>query len=145
MTDTDVRELTSEAGWREAFRVLVQLRDDLTEETYLEYLDEMRDEGYRLFALTKDDEIVSLAGVAIRTNFYNGRHLFVYDLVTREDRQSMGYGTQIMDYVTEWARDRECEAITLESGLWRDEAHRFYEDRLGMDRFCYTFKKELGD
>jgi GNAT superfamily N-acetyltransferase len=145
MTDTDVRELTSEAGWREAFPVLVELREDLTEEAYLEYLDEMQDEGYRLFALYEDDAIVSLAGVAIRTNFYNGRHLFVYDLVTREDRQSTGYGTQIMDYVTEWARDRNCEAITLESGLWRDEAHRFYEDRLGMDRFCYTFKKELDE
>ena len=142
---TDVRELTSEAGWREAFPVLVQLRDDLTEETYLEYLHEMQDEGYRLFALYEDETIVSLAGVAIRTNFYNGRHLFVYDLVTREARQSMGYGTQLMDFVTEWARDRDCESVTLESGLWRDDAHRFYEDRLGMDRFCYTFKKELGE
>ncbi len=143
MTDTEVMELTSEAEWREAFPVLGQLRDDLTEETYLEYLREMQDEGYRLFALYKTEEIVSLAGVAIRTNFYNGRHLFVYDLVTRVDSQSMGYGTQLMDYVADWARDRECESITLESGLWRDDAHRFYEDRLGMDRYCYTFKKEL--
>jgi GNAT superfamily N-acetyltransferase len=144
MTGTDVRELTSETGWRQAFPVLVQLRDGLTEETYLEYLQEMQDEGYRLFALYEDEAIVSLAGVAVRTNFYNGRHLFVYDLVTRADRRSMGYGTQLMDFVTEWARDRDCESVTLESGLWRDDAHRFYEERLGMDRFCYTFKTELG-
>ena len=103
----------------------------------------MHHQGYRLFALLEDGEIVSLAGVAIRTNFYNGRHLFVYDLVTRADRRSAGYGTRLMGFVTEWARDRDCECVTLESGLWRDDAHRFYEARLGMDRFCYTFKTEL--
>lgn len=73
----------------------------------------------------------------------NGRHLFVYDLVTRDDRRSEGHGTRLMQFVEEWADDRDCESITLESGLWRDDAHRFYEDDLGMDRYCYTFKKEL--
>ena len=45
MADTEIRELTTETGWREAFPVLVELRDHLTEETYLEYLAEMREEG----------------------------------------------------------------------------------------------------
>lgn len=143
MTETDLRELTTEAEWRRAFPVLSELRDDLTEAAYLDYIRAMSDEGYRLFALFEDGEIVSLAGVAVRTNFYNGRHLFVYDLVTRADRRSVGHGTRLMEFVTDWARERDCESVTLESGRWRDEAHRFYEDRLGMDRFCYTFKKEL--
>lgn len=145
MSTTDVRELTTEAEFRAAFPVLSQLRDHLSEAEYLDYLAEMRAEGYRLFALFDDDEIVSVAGVVVTTNFYNGRHLFVYDLVTRADRRSEGFGTRLMTFVEEWARDHDCESLTLESGLWREDAHRFYEDDLDMDRYCYTFKKELDE
>ena len=143
MSTADVRELTTEAEWRAAFPVLSQLRDHLTEVEYLEYLHEMRREGYRLFALYENDAIVSVAGVAPRTNFYNGHHLFVYDLVTRADRRSEGHGGRLMAFLEEWAADHGCEHLTLESGLWREDAHRFYEDDLGMDRYCYTFEKEL--
>jgi GNAT superfamily N-acetyltransferase len=143
VSPNDIRELTTEDEWRAAFPVLQQLRDHLTEARYLEYLGEMRDEGYRLFAVYEGGEFVAVAGVVVRTNFYNGRHLFVYDFVTDEDHRSEGHGERLMQFVTEWARDRDCESITLESGLWRDDAHRFYEDRLDMDRYCYTFKKEV--
>jgi len=142
---SSIRELTTENEWRAAFPVLSQLREHLTEDRYLDYLREMRDEGYRLFAVFKGDDIVAIAGVVIRTNFYNGRHLFVFDLVTDADHRSEGHGEQLMQFLEEWARDRNCESMTLESGLWRDDAHRFYEERLDMDRYCYTFKKELGD
>jgi GNAT superfamily N-acetyltransferase len=141
MGDTEIRELTTEAEWREAFSVLEALRDHLTETTYLEYLREMREEGYHLFAVFEDGAVLAVAGAGIRTNFYNGRHLFVYDLVTRPDRRSEGHGGRLMGFLEDWARERDCESITLESGLWREDAHRFYEDRLGMDRYCYTFKK----
>lgn len=141
MADTEIRELTTEAEWREAFPVLRELRDHLTEQTYLEYLREMREEGYRLFAVFEDEDVLAVAGAGVRTNFYNGRHLFVYDLVTRPDRRSEGHGGRLMGFLEDWARERNCESITLESGLWREDAHRFYEDRLGMDRYCYTFKK----
>lgn len=141
MVETDVRELTTEAEWRAAFPVLRELRDHLTEETYLGYLREMCEEGYRLFALYEGDDVIAVAGAGIRTNFYNGRHLFVYDLVTRPERRSEGHGSRLMRFLDEWARERDCESLTLESGLWREDAHRFYEDRLGMDRYCYTFRK----
>jgi len=143
MASPDVRELTTESEWRRAFPVVSQLRQDLTEKQYLESLREMRTEGYRLFALFDSDELVAVAGVCVRTNFYNGRHLFVYDLVTREGRRSEGHGSHLMQFLEDWARERDCESMTLESGLWREDAHRFYEEKLGMETFCYTFKKEL--
>jgi GNAT superfamily N-acetyltransferase len=82
------------------------------------------------------------AGAGVRTNFYNGRHLLVYDLVTRAGRRSEGHGERLMAFLEDWALDRDCECVTLESGRWREDAHRFYEDKLDMEKFCYTFKKE---
>lgn len=143
MSTDDIRELTTEMEWRAAFDILKQLRDGLTEEEYLNYLRDMREEGYRLFALFHEEKLISLAGVSVQTNFYNGRHLFVYDLVTQANHRSEGYGASLMNFVEEWAKEQDCESVTLESGLWRDDAHRFYENDLDMDRYCYTFKKEL--
>lgn len=143
MSTDDIRELTTEMEWRAAFDILKQLRDGLTEEEYLNYLRDMREKGYRLFALFHEEKLISLAGVAVQTNFYNGRHLFVYDLVTQANHRSEGYGASLMNFVEEWAKEQDCESVTLESGLWRDDAHRFYENDLDMDRYCYTFKKEL--
>jgi hypothetical protein len=79
MAETDIRELTTDSAWRRAFPVLRQLRQDLTEQQYLERIREMRD----------------------------------------------------------------CESLTLESGRWREDAHRFYEETLEMEKYCFTFKKEL--
>ncbi|AEN05405.1 GCN5-related N-acetyltransferase [halophilic archaeon DL31] len=143
MGSDEIHELTTEAEWREAFPVLNQLRDHLTEEAYLTYLRDMREEGYRLFAAFDDEVIVAVAGVTPGTNFYNGRHLFVYDLVTRADRRSEGHGGRLMRFVEDWARDHGCETIVLESGRCREDAHRFYEEELDMERYCYSFKKDL--
>ena len=142
MTTTEIRELTTESEWRDAYPVVSQLREDPSETGYLERLQEMREEGYHLFAVVTADEMVAVAGAGVRTNFYNGRHLFVSDLVTREDRRSEGHGAAMMAFLEEWARERGYESITLESGLWREDAHRFYEE-LDMEKFCYTFRKEF--
>jgi hypothetical protein len=87
-----VEELNTEAGWREAYPVMQQLRTDLDPDTYLSLVTTMAADGYRLFALRVDGSIVALAGVALRTNFYYRRYLFVYDLVTDAAARSQGYG-----------------------------------------------------
>jgi len=39
-----------------------------------------------------------------------------------------GYGAELLEYVHNWAADNDCVAVELESGLWREDAHRFYLD-----------------
>ena len=82
MTDREFRELSTEAEWREAYPVMVQLRDHLDEEEFLGYVREMAEDGYRLFAAFVDGDLVSVAGVTTLLNLYDGRHAYVYDLVT---------------------------------------------------------------
>jgi len=47
------------------------------------------------------------------------------------------------EYVHNWAADNDCVAVELESGLWREDAHRFYLD-LDYEKYCYSFKYDLG-
>lgn len=136
-------ELTSDADFRRAWPVMVQLRTDLDEPRYMELLSKMRPDGYRLFALEVDDDIKALAGVSIGTNFYYRRYLWVYDLITTETDRSSGHGAALMGELERFAREEGCDTIALASGLHRKDAHRFYEDRLGYTRASYTFHKTL--
>lgn len=140
---TTITELTEPDEWQAAFPVLQELRSHLTEESFLERLETMRANGYRLFATIEDGELLAVAGVIVQTNFYYARHAFLYDLVTTDSRRSEGIGAELLAHVEEWAREQDCTRIVLESGLWRSDAHRFYENRMGYEKYTYTFKKTL--
>nr|WP_302104483.1 GNAT family N-acetyltransferase [Polycladomyces sp. WAk] len=138
-----IRELTTEEDFQSAFPLIRQLRNDLSREKYAELLHAMRKEGYRLFGLERDGEWMALAGAGIRHNFYNGRHLFVYDLVTDSHQRSKGYGAMLLTHLEAWARANGCEKVELTSGVQRKDAHRFYERKMGYNRTGWVFRKEL--
>lgn len=138
-----ITELTTIEQWVQAFPVMKQLRTDITEHTYLNLLNEMRKEGYRLFAFSINKQIVSLAGFCIRTNFYNKRHIYIYDLITDSSHRSKGYGEKLLRYIHQWSLENGAEFVALESGLQRTEAHRFYEEKFDYDKWCYSFRRIL--
>jgi GNAT superfamily N-acetyltransferase len=142
-TAETIQELTDKKQWLEAFTIMNQLRTELTQKTYLELLEEMREDGYSLYALYKDNQIVSLAGLSWRVNFYNKRHVFIYDLVTDTAYRSFGFGEKLLSYIHNWAKENGAEYVALESGIQRDKAHRFYEEKLDYDKWCYSFRKTL--
>ena len=138
-----ITELTTIKQWVQAFPVMKQLRTDITEHTYLNLLNEMRKEGYRLFAFSINEQIVSLAGFCIRTNFYNKRHVYIYDLITDSSHRSRGYGENLLIYIHQWSLENGAEIVALESGVQRTEAHRFYEEKFDYDKWCFSFRRIL--
>src|SRR5215208_7642873 len=93
----EIMELHSPAERREVLPILRQLYPPLDEGRYWALLAEMIDDGYRQFAVRNEaGEVVAVAGVAVHVNIYYGRHLYVYDLVVREDARSKGYGGLLM-------------------------------------------------
>ncbi|MDX2213691.1 MAG: GNAT family N-acetyltransferase [Oculatellaceae cyanobacterium bins.114] len=138
-----IEELQTQEEWQEAFHVMRELRSDLDKQAYLCLLTRMVKEGYRLFALRDSGIIVSLAGIAILTNFSYGRYVWVYDLVTASSARSKGYGSRLLEFIEEVARRENCEVIALSSGLERTDAHRFYQAQMNFDKTSYVFKKTL--
>lgn len=138
-----IKQLTTEQEWMDAYAVIVQLRTELTVEKYLQLLKEMTQDGYMLFALFENKKMIVVTGLSWRVNFYSERHIFVYDLVTDEQYRSRGYGEKILYYLHQWGKENGARYIALESGIQRINAHRFYEDRLGYEKWCYSFRKAL--
>lgn len=139
----EVVELTTDEELRRAWPVMRELRQHLDEDNFVLMAGAMRVEGYRLFALTVEGEPVSLAGVAVQTNLYDLRHVWVYDLVTDPRHRSRGYGETLLRWLEEFGRREGCGRIALSSGVQRTDAHRFYEDRMEYPRVSYVYRKDL--
>ncbi|QPC45918.1 GNAT family N-acetyltransferase [Mangrovibacillus cuniculi] len=136
-------ELTTEQQLIDVFPIMNQLRIDLSLQEFLTLFSQMKKEAYQLFGWQMNDKIVGLAGVAFRTNLYNGRHLYIYDLITDEKERSKGYGDALLLALHSLAKENGAKYVALESGLQRIDAHRFYEEKMCYDKWCYSYRKEL--
>jgi GNAT superfamily N-acetyltransferase len=61
-----------------------------------------------------------------------GAICFVENVVTDKDYRKQGLGKKVMKKTIEFAREKKCYKVILESGAWRTEAHQFYRN-LGFD------------
>lgn len=139
-----IKILENQQEWLEAFPVMKQLRTHLDEAGYLELVGEAaRHEGYKMAALYDNKKIVAVTGFMPMTTLYNGRAIWVCDLVTAADNRSKGYGELLLHYVENWAKEQCYGVVSLSSGLQRGDAHRFYEDKMDYDKVSYVFLKRL--
>jgi len=124
------------------FEVLSQLRVGLSFKEFDDLIYDMRHMDYKMIGLFERDVLVTYAGVAVQTNFYHKRHLYIFDLVTDEKFRSQGYAKEMMEYLEVYAKTAMCENLVLSSGLLREKAHRFYE-REGFSKKSFLFFKAI--
>ena len=99
-------------------------------------------EGYHLAFLELDGVVRSVAGFRIFNLLFSGRTLYIDDLVTHDSDRSRGFGAALFDWLVEYAKKEGCAHLTLDSGVQRFAAHRFYLKR-GMDITSHHFDLKL--
>ena len=119
--ELDLKELYT------VYDVLSQLRVNLSYKEFEDLIYDMRHMEYKMIGIMDKEELITYAGVAVQTNLYHKRHLYVFDLVTDEKYQGKGYGKMMLDYLVDYAKMGMCENIVLSSGFNREDAHKFYE------------------
>jgi len=124
------------------YEVLVQLRPTLSFKEFDDLVYDMREMNYKMIGLFEREKLITYAGVAVQTNFYHKRHLYIFDFVTDEEYRSKKYGYEMLDYIAVYAKTAMCQNIVLSSGLQRESAHRFYEKN-GFSKKSFLFFKEL--
>lgn len=120
------------------FKVLTELRPHLKNEAFLGLIREMEVEGYRLAYITKNSEVVCVAGFRICTNLFKGKNLYVDDLVTAATYRSCGYGKTMLSWLKEISYKEKCNYFSLDSGVQRNKAHKFYFEQ-GLSIVGYHF------
>lgn len=135
--------MDSDADIASTFATLRELRPLLRETEFLATIRRMRKtDGFRLAAVIEGDARPCVAGFRLGENLARGKFLYVDDLVTAEAARSRGHGKAMLAWLEDLARQAGCAALSLDSGVQRYAAHRFYL-RERLDIVGHHFMKAL--
>lgn len=140
---SDIQELHTEEQWQLAWPTINSLRPDLSCDDFLNSRAELIKNGYRLFGLTVDKEIVCACGLVIYPHVVRKRDCWIYDLATLPSKRSQGFGKEMLKFVEQLAKEQGCSRICLHTRLHRAEAQNFYENHAQWVKTAYVYEKEL--
>ncbi len=88
----------------------------------------------KYFGAVEDGKVVSTCWCIIVPNLTRcgSSFCFIENVVTDKDFRKQGLGRKVMEKAIEFARQKNCYKVILESGSFRKEAHKFYRN-LGFD------------
>ncbi|MBI3524069.1 MAG: GNAT family N-acetyltransferase [Betaproteobacteria bacterium] len=139
---TDDRGGVTEPGWlARAEAIHRQLRTDLPAD-YARRLAQVFANGARMSVAVEGEAVRGVAVWRLIENTYEGRRLYVDDLVTDQTQRSRGVGHALLGHLEQRARQQACDMLALDSGTQRSDAHRFYF-REDMAISSFSFRKRL--
>ena len=138
----DIIECKTDEEIRNTFEVMHQLRPHLNEHEYLPVVREIESQGGRLIAAVDEDTVVGCSLFRQETRLFTGPMIYIDDLVTDENIRSRGVGSALIDWIENYAKQQSVKTITLDSGVQRSFAHKFYF-RKGFTVTSFNFKKPV--
>lgn len=137
----DSGELVAMEWLEKAECVHRQLRPQLPAE-YTRRMSEVFGNGARMAVVVEAGRVLCVTVWRLIENTYEGRRLYVDDLITDESVRSSGSGKLMLDWLAAKAASLDCDVLALDSGVQRQRAHQFYF-REGMHIPSFSFKKVL--
>lgn len=138
----EIKEVSSTTEILKCWEVLFLLRPHLIENNFVATVQEMMSEGYQLAFVEEGDKAVACVGFRYLQYLYNGKHIYVDDLVTLAAYRGKGYAAKLLDYVDIKAKEKGYNAVTLDSGYLRTDAHRLYLNK-GFTLVAHHFSKNI--
>jgi GNAT superfamily N-acetyltransferase len=126
----------------DCFPVIKELRSHLQLTDFIIQVQRQQQQfNYQLAYLRAEEMVVAVAGFRISESLAWGKFLYVDDLVSKSGCRSQGYGTVLFNWLVKYARDLDCQQLTLDSGVQRFAAHRFYlSHRMEITSHHFTLK-----
>ena len=118
-----------------------QLRPDV-EQPYVAHITAMLAEGACLAIGDINSDPHCLALYRVFKTTLGGTRLYIDDIVTTPAGRGHGYGATMLRWLEATATAQSCLMSTLDSGVQRAPAHRFYL-RHGYDITAFSFEKAL--
>lgn len=124
------------------FETINELRPFLKKENFLSQIRRQENQGYRLLFIEEDNRVIAVAGFRLTENLFNGKFIYIDDLITSKNKRSKGYGDKLLKWIIAFAKENNYRTIDLDSGVQRFNAHRFYL-RNKMNILSHHFSLEI--
>jgi GNAT superfamily N-acetyltransferase len=132
---------TSIQAITDCFPVITELRPHLELTDFVAQVQRQQQFNYQLVYLQADETIQTVAGFRVSESLAWGKFLYVDDLVSKSGDRSKGYGGELFNWLVDYARTENCQQLTLDSGVQRFAAHRFYlHQRMEITSHHFTLK-----
>ena len=109
-----------------------------------ERIKKMKSRGnYKIFVACDNENVIGFVGAVSFLAFEISKEaLKIIALAVSEPYRKNGIGTELLHTVEQYATDNDIGTILLNSGLPRENAHKFYESQ-GYHKNSYGFVKQI--
>ena len=112
------------------------------EEIAKERIQEMSQQNYECLGVYDADTLIGICGLWFQTRHYAGRSLEVDHVIIEDSYRNLGVGKMLMEFVYDYARNKSCKWVELNTYVHNFPSHKFYYNQ-GFVAKGYHFVKEL--
>jgi GNAT superfamily N-acetyltransferase len=103
----------------------------------------LTDPDYVTYVAEVDSCVVGIAGATLG-RYYERNGIYSRLVILAVSSAARGIGSELVAAIESWSITKGAHEMFVNSGLHRNDAHRFYE-RCGYQRTGYRFVKQLGE
>jgi GNAT superfamily N-acetyltransferase len=137
----DIREARSDADYYAAYPIIRQLFPHLDMQTFARRVFVARATGYRMFMGEIDKKVVGVIGVVANHNLHDGFVTYIEHVVVDKAYRGNGFGTQLIGFAEERAREEGCFLIELDTDIGAERAAKLYTNSGYQKSGDYYFKQ----
>lgn len=102
-----------------------------------------KDKNYCIFVAENDNKVIAFIGLHIGIAFeFSGKVMRIIALAVKRDYQRQGICKKLLQTAENYGAENQTAIISVNSGLQRTSAHRFYEKQ-GFYKKGYSFARIL--
>lgn len=122
--------------------LLHRLNPTISLEILQKRLQEMLGQQYQCVGAYHGDNLIGISGIWILTKYYVGKHIEPDNVFILPEYQGKGVGRQLLEWVFDYAKSKECTASELNCYTANKAGQRFWEKQ-GYELVAYHYQKQL--
>ena len=133
---------SSEAEIERCYPIVARWREIANCAQFVRHIREQQKFGYH-FVYLEDDKIEAIAGFYILPTIARGRVLYLDDWIGETSEYASGYSRILFDWLIDYAREKHCQSLRLNSSIQNPQAHQFYfRNQMTIEAFHFSLSVE---
>ena len=113
----------------------------IPEEVLIERTLEMAQQNYECLGVYDQETLIGMCGMWFQTRHYAGKSLEVDHVVLDNRYRSKGIGNDLMEFVYDHARKKDCNWVELNTYVDNFPSHKFYYNQGFISRGYHMIKR----